>query len=89
VKGAVLRTGRIVDTSPPIWELRSARERRNVYRRELVLDERFASRWSSGASLAFTFVNGKVPLGALGANMLTCKPFLKNFRNTAIGGTFA
>jgi hypothetical protein len=30
-----------MDTSPPIWELRSARQRRNVYERELVLDERF------------------------------------------------
>ena len=29
------------DTSPPIWELRSTRERRNVYERELVLDEHF------------------------------------------------
>jgi len=41
VKGAVLRTGRMVDTSPPIWELQSARQRRNVYERELVLDKRF------------------------------------------------
>jgi hypothetical protein len=41
MKGAVLRTGRVVDTSPPIWELRSARQRRSVYERELVLDERF------------------------------------------------
>jgi len=30
-----------MDTSPPIWELQSARDRRNVYERELVLDERF------------------------------------------------
>ena len=28
----------------PIWELRSARQRRNVYKRELVLAEHFASR---------------------------------------------
>ena len=41
VKGTVLRTGRIVDTSPPIRELRSARQRQNVYKRELVSDERF------------------------------------------------
>ena len=41
VSEAVLRTGRIMDTSPPIWELRSDRERRNAYARELVLDERF------------------------------------------------
>jgi len=64
-----------MDTSPPIWELRSARERRNVYERELVLDEYFASRWSSSASLAFTFVNEKAPLSALGVNMLSHKHF--------------
>jgi hypothetical protein len=40
-KTAVLRTGGVVDTSPPIWELQSTRQRRNVYGRELVLDERF------------------------------------------------
>jgi len=56
---------------------------------ELVLDERFASRSSCGMSLAFTFVNRKVSVGALGVNMLTCKPLLKDCRNTAIGGTFA
>jgi hypothetical protein len=84
VKDAVLRTGRMVDTSPPIWELRSARQRRNVYERELVLDEHFASRWSSGTSVAFTFVNGKTLLGALRVNTLIRKPLLKNCRNTAI-----
>src|ERR1700686_2702137 len=30
---AVLRTGRMVDTSPPSWELRSARQRFDVLRR--------------------------------------------------------
>jgi len=64
VKDAVLRTGRMVDTSPPIWELQSARERRNVYERELALGEHFAWRSSSRTSLAFTFVNGKASLGA-------------------------
>jgi hypothetical protein len=59
-----------MDTSPPIWELQSARQRRNVYERELVLDEHFASRSSSRTSLAFTFVNGKTLLGALGVNTL-------------------
>ena len=73
----MLRTGRMVDTSPPIWELPSARGRRKVYECELVLDERFASRWSSRASLAFTFVNGKMPLGALGVNTLIRKHFHK------------
>jgi len=73
VKGAVLRTGRIMDTSPPIWELRSAPERRNVYERELVLEEHFASRSSSRVSLAFTLVNGKASLSALGVNTLICK----------------
>ena len=87
-KTAVLRTGRIVDTSPPIWELRSARDRRNVYGRELVLVQCFASRWRSGASLAFTFVDGKAPLSAPGVNMLTRKRF-SHCRNTAIGGPFA
>jgi len=75
VKGAVLRTGRMMDTSPPIWELQSARQRRNVYERELVLDERFVSRSSCGTSLAFAFVNGKAPLGALGVNTLIRKRF--------------
>ena len=78
VSEAVLRTGRMVDTSPPIWELRSARGARDVYERELVLDEHFAWRSSSPTSLAFTFVNGKASLGALGVNMLMCK----RFRNT-------
>ena len=64
-----------METSPPIWELRSARERRNVYERELVLDEHFASRASSRVSLAFTFVNGKTLLGALGVNTLIRKRF--------------
>ena len=76
-KTAVLRTGRMVDTSPPIWELRSARERRNVYERELVLDKHLASRRSPRASLALTFVNGKTSLGALGVNMLIRKRFHK------------
>jgi hypothetical protein len=62
VKGAVLRTGRFVDTSPPIWELQSARQRRNVYKRELVLDERFCFATVSPTSLAFTFVNGKTAM---------------------------
>jgi hypothetical protein len=66
-----------MDTAPTIWELRSARQRGNVYERELVLDEHFASRWSSRAFPAFTFVNGKVPLGALGVNTLTRKRFHK------------
>jgi len=73
----VLRTGRRVDTSPPIWELRSARQRGNVYERELVLAERFASRSSSRTSLAFTIVNGQAPLSAPGVNMLTRKRFHK------------
>jgi len=77
-----------MDTSPPIWELRSARERQNVYGRELVMDEYFASRWSARNSLAFTFVNGKAPLGAPGVNMLTRKAFI-NHCNTATGGPFA
>jgi len=77
-----------MDTSPPIWELRSAPERRNVYKRELVLDEYFASRWGSYTSLAFTFVNGKAPLSALGVNTLTRKRF-SHCRNTATGGSFA
>jgi hypothetical protein len=68
-----------MDTSPPIWELRSARERPNVYGRELVLDEHFASRWGSRASLAFTFVNGKIPLRTLGVNTLIRKRFHKLF----------
>jgi hypothetical protein len=85
VKGAVLRTGRMVDTSPPIRELQSARERGNVYERELVLDEHFASRSRSRVSLAFTFVNEKAPLGAPGVNMLIRNAFL-NSRNTATGG---
>jgi hypothetical protein len=60
----------MVDTSPPIWELQSARERRNVYERELVLGEYFASRSNWRTSLAFTLVNGKASLGALGVNTL-------------------
>jgi hypothetical protein len=51
-----------VDTSPPIWELQSARQRRNVYKRELVLDERFCFATVSPTSLAFTFVNGKTAM---------------------------
>jgi hypothetical protein len=88
VSEAVLRTGRMVDTSPPIWELRSAREGRNVYERELVLDERFAPRWSFRAYLAFTFVNGKAVLGALGVNTLIRKRFI-DYCNTATAGPFA
>jgi hypothetical protein len=60
-----------------MWELQSARQRRNVYERELVLYERFVSRSSYGTSLAFTFVNGKASLSALGVNMLTRKRFHK------------
>ena len=75
VKGAVLRTGRMVDTSPPIWELQSARQRRSVYERELVLDERFCSAMEVPTSPAFTFVNGKTLLGALGVNTLIRKRF--------------
>ena len=86
MKGAVLRTGRNVDTSPPIWELRSARERRNVYGRELVLEEHFASRSSSGTSLAFTFVNRKASLGAPGVNMLMCKRFRKTVATAPTAG---
>ena len=77
VKGAVLRTGGMVDTSPPIWELQSARERRDVYERELVLDERFCFATEFPCLLAFTFVNGKTSLGALGVNMLIRKRFHK------------
>jgi len=75
VKGAVLRTGRMGDTSPPIWELRSARQRRNVYERELVLAERFCFAMEFRTSLAFTFVNGKTLLAAIGVNTLTRKRF--------------
>jgi len=60
-------------------------QRRNVYERELVLDERFAPRWSFRAYLAFTFVNGKASLGALGVNMLIRKSF-HNCRKTAADG---
>ena len=83
----MLRTGRMVDTSPPIWELRSARERRNVYERQLVLHEHFASRSSSRTSMAFTFVNSQEPLGAPGVNMLTANAFI-NCCNTATGRPF-
>jgi hypothetical protein len=86
-KTAVLRTGRMVDTSPPIWELRSARQRRNVYERELVVVGRLASPRSFRARLAFTLVNGKASLGALGVNMLTRNAF-RNCSNTATGGPF-
>ena len=85
---AVLRTGRMMDTSPPIWELQSARERQNVYERELILAQYFASRGRSCATLAFTFANGKASLAALGVNMLTTNAFTKNC-NTAIGRPFA
>ena len=88
VSEAVLRTGRSVDTSPPIWELRSARERRDVYERELVLDEHFVSRWDSRTSLEVTFVNGKIPLSALGVNTLIRKRF-HELAQTATGGPFA
>ena len=88
MKGAVLRTGRIMDTSPPIWELRRARERRNVYERQLVLADYFASRWRSCATLAFTFVNGKVSLGAPGVNALTTNAFI-SYCNTANDEPFA
>jgi hypothetical protein len=64
-----------MDTSPPIWELRSARERRNVYERELVLEEDFTSRRTFWADLAFTFVNAKASLGALDVNTLIRKRF--------------
>ena len=77
LKNQLDRTGRIMDTSPPIWELQSARERRYVYERELVLGEHFASRSSSRTSLAFTSVNGKASLGAPGVNMLIRKRFRK------------
>jgi len=76
------------DTSPPNWELRSARQHRNVYKRELVLAEHLASQSSPRASLAFTFVNGKAPLSALGVNTLTGKRFSRCL-NKAIGGLFA
>ena len=59
-----------LDTSPPIRELQSARERRNVYERELVLGEYFASRSNWRTSLAFALVNGKASLGALDVNTL-------------------
>jgi hypothetical protein len=72
----------------PIWELRSARQRRSVYERELVLAEYFASRRSFGAPLAFTSVNGRAPLSAPGVNMLTRKRF-SHCGNTATGGPFA
>jgi hypothetical protein len=75
-----------MDTSPPIWELQSARECRNVYERELVLDEHFASRWRSCGSLAFTFVNGKASLGAPGVNMLTCERFRKPVATALLAG---
>ena len=88
VSEAVLRTGRMVDTSPPILELRSAHERRNVYERQLVLHEHFASQSSSLTSLAFTFVNGKASLGAPGVNMLTANAFM-NYCSTVTDGPFA
>ena len=75
-----------MDTSPPIWELRSARQRRNVYGRELVVDERFASRSSSRRCLAFTFVNGKASLGAPGVNVLLCKRFRKTVATAPLAG---
>ena len=77
-----------MDTSPPIWELRSARERRNVYGRELVLDEYFASRRSARTPLVFTSVNERAPLSPPGVNMLTRKRF-SNCRNTATSGPFS
>jgi hypothetical protein len=40
-------------------------------------------------SLAFTFVNEKAPLSALGVNTLIRKRFHKLCRNTATGGPFA
>lgn len=86
VKGAVLRTGRIMDTSPPIWELRSARARRNVYKRELVLDERFCFATEFPCVLAFTFVNGKTSLGAPGVNVLLYKRFRKTVATAPLAG---
>jgi hypothetical protein len=71
----VLRTGRFGDMSPPIWELRSARERRDVYERQLVSDEQFCFATEFRASLAVTFVNGKALLGAPKVNTLSCKRF--------------
>jgi len=72
----VLRTGRRVDTSPPNWELPSAAERRNVYKRQLVLDEQFCFARVFVWARTFTFVNGKALLGALGVNALARKRFL-------------
>lgn len=63
------------DTSPPKWELWSASELRNVYERELVLDEHFCFAMEFLRITAFTFVNGKTLLGALGVNTLIRKRF--------------
>ena len=60
VKGAVLRTGRNMDTSPPIWELRSAADAGmftdvNLFWVSICLAIEFRD------VLGFTFVNGKYP----------------------------
>ena len=87
----MLYTGRMVDTSPPIWELRSARQRRNVYERELVLGEHFAWRSSSRTSLAFTFVNRLCGLCLVGTQVSRWKGrpkrhvFNCGFRRGSIG----
>jgi len=74
-KSAVLRTGRRVDTSPPNWELRSAAERRNVYKRQPTLDEQISSRQGLYGVSTLAFVNERAALGALGVNMLARKRF--------------
>lgn len=63
------------DTSPPIWELRSAGERQNVYERQPVLAEHFCFCEGFARMRVFTFVNDQVPLGALGVNTLNRKRF--------------
>ena len=84
----MLRTGRMVDTSPPIWELRSAHERRNVYERQRVGNERFRFCDGFARMRVFTVVNDQVLVGALGVNMLTANAFM-NCCNIATGGSFA
>lgn len=75
VSEAVLRTGRMMDTSPPSWELRSARQRRNVYVRQRVSGEQFCFPFGFSRLVMFTAVNGKMLLGALGVNTLIRKRF--------------
>jgi hypothetical protein len=64
-----------MDRSPPIWELRSARQRRNVYVRQRVSGEQFCFPFGFSRVVMFTSVNEKTLLGALGVNTLIRKRF--------------